>query len=236
MSYSRPTSALLLAALLSAGAAAESPPEAAPDTGPQLAPPPTAQFVPAQLLDAGDSRARSACYAASLLQSGTETESTVTLLIEADGTASVDRWPAGVSPGFQQTVECLLPLMRLSPATADGLPVASRATLPFQLVLGHEPDAEVRLEPPVARSTPELMAKTRAGCIPASLQGKGEPVLAIEVDTAGRVTRTRVVESSGDPQVDEAARCIAGKTRFAPGKRNGYLQKMTITSTVRIGS
>lgn len=118
MRYTGPGTLILLATLLSARAAAQ-------DSG-------------ATLLDAGDNQARSKCYPETLLRSGYQLRGRVAIRIETDGTATVDQWPEGASPEFQQTVECLLPLLRFAPATAAGMPVASRVILPFELTLGDD--------------------------------------------------------------------------------------------------
>lgn len=233
--YASTVTLVLLAALLAPSAAADGFGAASPEPGTPPAPQPPGTFTPAQLLDAGDGAARSKCYSDVLRRSGVEFTGNVILLIEIDGKASVDEWPAGASAEFRKTVECVLPLMRIAPATQDGVPVASRVRLPFQLALADAPDERVVLQPPRAVSGPEDRAKARAACVPAGLEPVSAPMLAIEVDTGGKVTRAQVVESSGDPRVDEAARCIARKTRFAPGTRNGYLQRMTVTTRVGLG-
>lgn len=235
MRYTGPKAMILIAALLPGPTAAGDLGAAQPAAGAPDGPPPAGARVPARLLDAGDGRARSKCYSDVLRRSGVELTGTVTLLIEADGTASVERWPAGVSPEFSKTVECVLPLMRFAPATESGAPVASRMHLPFQLALADALEENVVVRPPAAVSRPEDRARARAACVPEGLQAASAPMLALEVDTGGRVVRARVVESSGDPRVDEAARCIAMMTRFAPGTRNGYLQRMTVTTRFGLG-
>jgi len=138
MRYTGPWTLILLATLLAARAAAQESGAAPPDAVPPSAPGPAGPVVPAALLDAGDDEARSSCYPETLLRSAYELRGRVAIRIETDGTASVDQWPEGASPEFQQTVECLVPLLRFAPATAAGAPVSSRVILPFELVLGED--------------------------------------------------------------------------------------------------
>jgi TonB family protein len=194
--------------------------------------------VPPEILGFTDPRAAGGCYAAELRRSGTEIRASVTLAVDAEGKARVKEWPLGVSEGYKKTVLCLLKLLRISPGTLDGHPVPSEATLPVALSLYDTPGMPIRtrFEPPVAISTPEELRQAQAECAPAEFRGHGEPGVEVKVSAAGKVSGIRIVQSSGDPAVDRVAECIIGKTRFAPGTRNGAARHMTMTTTVRIGT
>lgn len=197
--------------------------------------PPATDVQPPKSLGVDNPNRIAPCYSDKLRRAGIELRSSVILLIDVDGKASVGEWPAGASEGLKETVLCLLQHLRFEPAMADGRPVPASVIQSFSFSLTDTGEERVKFEPPVAVSTPEELAQAQAECAPQGVSGSGEPALEIEVDYRGKITKTRVVESSGDAAVDALALCIAGKTRFTPGQRNGRPVKAIITTTVRIG-
>ncbi len=193
---------------------------------------------PPRFLGMSKEEAGKRCYSDEMRRAGTEARSIVPLLVDTDGRASVKDWPPGLSEDFKESVLCVASKLRFAPGTADGRPVPSEISMPFNFALSAYPDMPTpfKFEPPVAISTDDEMRQAQAECAPPGFTGRGEPGVELKVSAAGRVSGVRIVQSSGDPAVDRLAECIIGKTRFAPGRRNGAARHMTMTTTVTIGA
>lgn len=61
---------------------------------------------------------------------------------------------------------------------------------------------------------------------PPAAESPGEAEVAVMIDTAGRVTDTRIVSASS-PTLADSALAAVRRWRFTPGKRNGQLIAMS---------
>jgi protein TonB len=86
------------------------------------------------------------------------------------------------------------------------------------------PPRTVQITPPSMKSSPRSLANALNSCYPSAsrrLNEEGRVVVTVTIGTDGKMTDTRVAQTSGFERLDGAAECVIRKLTFNPGKRDG---------------
>lgn len=155
------------------------------------------------------------CYAQSARWAGQEGRLLVTATIEADGSLSAYELPPGVEPWQAETAKCVLGVLKFSPGTLDGVPVAARAIVPISFSLMGGP----RVEFQKLLSTQAEFEEANRTCYPPGMSVEATPQYRVTVSRLGNATRIEVVESTGDERLDKAGICLLRLLKFQPAMR-----------------
>ncbi|MSQ92580.1 MAG: energy transducer TonB [Gammaproteobacteria bacterium] len=124
--------------------------------------------------------------------------------------------------------------MVFDPATYNGIPVSSTATMPFKFGLSDSDLAE-QVVPPTILSQRDEIAAAHDKCLPADLHEGGSVELALTISRTGRVVAVRTAISSGSDKVDQVAACVARTLRYTRPRYRGQVVEMGgIVSKVRV--
>lgn len=136
--------------------------------------------------------------------------------IGADGGIKATKLPGDAPSWMVETTRCVAAELRLYPGTHDGEPVESVATIPFHL--RHDDVGIESAEPPTDR---EAIEAAYRACYPPDQLAMGTVLFNFDVTVDGDVSGARIVRSSGDIVLDQAAACILPRLRFEPSRRDG---------------
>ena len=151
---------------------------------------------------------------------------TMQVTIDPEGRISDMELPAGAPPWMERTAACGKQKFRFLPGSRDGVPVASTVSLPFSLDFGGTTSQLVHPQPPGDAAMIE--AAFRA-CYPPDQLAMGTVHFNFDVNADGSVGNAKIVRSSGDPVLDEAATCILPRLTFTPMRHAGTPVKSNIT-------
>lgn len=82
----------------------------------------------------------------------------------------------------------------------------------------------VQITPPSMKSSPRSLASALNSCYPSAsrrLNEEGRVTVVVTIGTDGKMSSTKVAQSSGFERLDGAAECVLRKLTFNPGKRDG---------------
>ena len=152
------------------------------------------------------------------------TEMAVDLDIAADGKVRkitlTDKSPAW----FKGLAECAVTQLRFAPATWDGLPDESTASVTFNLRASGSSDAsyvEIDAMGPVITPPRLQPGRDRHSCFPDQMTGRvGRFVVTLTVMPDGSVANMTLPTGS-EPWVEKTAHCLLGQATFIPGTTNG---------------
>jgi len=199
-------------------------PEASPCAASFVLPPGSTPPKPISVSGNGESILNS-CYPDSARREGTEGRLVIRVLVGQDGVVKSTRLPDGVVDWQRKAADCLARKMLFEPARlADGTPVAAIAKVPIEFYLASPGEDIERVTYASLSSTAEEIAQIHRSCYPADLLPagpSGEALYRVHLSTRGRVTKLELLDSSGDPRLDEAGRCIVKAYKFEPARRDG---------------
>jgi TonB family protein len=184
----------------------------------------TTQPRPTNLLELRD--VMNSLYPAELRAAGRGGSVEVALVVGPDGAARDVQVVRSTDAAFDTATLTALRVLRFTPASVDGKPVAVRVDLPirWQVAAGdsriHEL-AEVD-EPPVpsnVEATAERMARLYPPWLRAAGQG-GTVTVRLHVDAQGAVVDARVANST-EPQLDPPSLHVARALTFTPAQVAG---------------
>lgn len=155
------------------------------------------------------------CYARSARRSGQEGRVFVTVTIEPDGSLGHFDLPTGIEAWQDETARCVLGVLKFLPGTRDGIPVAAQATLPISFSLIGSPPIQY---PKLVSTASEIEVANRI-CYPPDLSAQAVPQYRVTISRAGKATKIKVVESTGDERLDEAGICLLKLLKFQPAMR-----------------
>ena len=154
------------------------------------------------------------CYSKKARRAGSQGRLYVQVVIEADGSLGQIDMPEGIEPWAEETARCVLGKLKFLPGTRDGVPVAAMATLPIQMsLIGSPPIEYLKL----ASTQAEIEEANRA-CYPPDSHAIARAQFRVTVTSRGKATHIEIVESTGDPNLDEAGVCILNRMKFIPAK------------------
>jgi protein TonB len=117
------------------------------------------------------------------------------------------------------------------PAGGSAAPssVATQVQGTTQRVASRIPTRDATFEEPkrIRPNKPEYPVTLKAQNI------EGNVVVSVDISESGRVTRVNIVQASGYPEFDEAARRAALSERFSPAMRDGRAVAFTLSYTYR---
>lgn len=118
---------------------------------------------------------------------------------------------------------CVANAMQIEPATRDGIPVQSTASIPLKTWTEEAIDQVQprNLTPAVLASTPEEIDATFRECTPPGLKGAQNVPYQFTVDAEGLAKGVRVLDSRTDRQVNKVGHCVLEKLRFEPYVHDG---------------
>jgi TonB family protein len=212
------TATALTAAILGAPEAPP-PPESAPVD---------ARTTPPRILP-GNQAAINNCYSRSGKRRGGEGRTVVEATIAPDGSVGDVQLAPGILPWQEQTARCVIGQMRFEPGRHDGEPVAARIQFPIVFSLQDVAGSTSLVTDPKLRSTHEEIEDAYRACYPADMVSIARPQYSVTIDTKGRVTASKLVESSGDDALDRAGTCMFERIRFDPATRDDRPVSATLT-------
>lgn len=149
----------------------------------------------------------------------------LTLTVAPDGSIRDVEVPAGADGWPARTAECLKRKVSLFPGSRNGVAVESQVRLPVMLYSDYKyPDLQAP-EPP---SDPDLIEAAYRACYPSDQLAMGSVHFTLDVNADGSVSNAKIVRSSGDPVLDEAASCILPRLKFKPMMRGKKPVKSSI--------
>lgn len=128
--------------------------------------------------------------------------------------------PAGVLPWMADAVKCVADRLDFYPAALRTTLAESWVVLPLDFNLTDEQHFDAEVTPPSVRSDDAAILAAYRKCYPAGHTGEARINYRITVSRGGRAYRVELLESSGDPALDEAGRCILRNLAFAAARRD----------------
>jgi hypothetical protein len=187
-------------------------------------------ITPPRISNTATKRELELCYPKRMLR----TNVNVVVSISETGHVTDIQFPPAASAEIQAAVRCVVEKMVFEPATYNGVPVSSSATIPFKFGLSDSDLAEPVVAPTIL-SQPGEIAAAHDKCLPADLHEGGIVELALTISQAGRVVAVRTAISSGSDKVDQVAACVARTMRYTRPRYRGQAVEMGgIGSTIRV--
>jgi len=157
------------------------------------------------------------CYPVGAGIEGEGAEVSVNFKVDADGKPVEMQLPPGTEPWADAAITCALPRLTFYPATRGGMPEAGPAvaTIVFPGPDEKVPASRKVTQPALDASGPELDL-ARAECRPAGLDVTGVVFTAFTIGENGAAVAPVIFRTSGDPRLDQAAKCILARVRFTP--------------------
>ncbi|HEU0224190.1 MAG TPA: TonB family protein [Steroidobacteraceae bacterium] len=195
------------------------------DDGPRATPP---------ILVSGDPNSIHGCYPAAALDRAREGRLTVIVEVQTDGTVSDVEYPPGTEQWQQDAARCIVSRMKFRPGTVNGEPVVSRATLPIQFMLGNLSGRALLQDAAQFRSSPSQLEAAYRACYPPASTGEQSSVYKFTIGVDGRARNVALVESGGDPTLDQAGRCILRRLEFQPLLRGSQAVKSMVSMPLHV--
>lgn len=181
------------------------------------------------ILISGDLDGLGGCYPTAALDRGREGRLTVIVVVQTDGTVSDVEFPPGTEQWQQDAAGCLVSRMKFRPGTVNGEPVVSRATLPIRFMLGNLSRRALLQDTAQLRSSPSQLEDAYRACYPLAGTAEQSPVYRFTIGVDGRARNVKLVESGGDPTLDQAGRCILRRLEFQPLLRGSQAVKSVVS-------
>jgi TonB family protein len=143
---------------------------------------------------------------------------TIEATVGADGSITGTKLPADAPAWAVETTRCVAADMRLYPGTHDGEPVDSKVRIPFHYT--HDTGG-LGFESPKPPTDREVIEAAYRACYPPDQLAMGSVLFNFDVTVDGEVRRAKIVRSSGDIMLDQAAACILPRLHFEPSRRDG---------------
>jgi hypothetical protein len=157
----------------------------------------------------------SACYSRFARNTGQMGRVIVRVTIAPDGSVAEAGFPPGIAAWQEQTARCVLQVVPFTPGTKDGTPVTAQVDMPIVFSL----DDSGRVTFLKVKSTDEEMEAALRDCYPADTISIATPKFRVAVSPRGRAMDVKLVESSGDENLDRAGACVLKALNFHPTKQ-----------------
>jgi TonB family protein len=137
-----------------------------------------------------------------------------------DGKVQEFLLPGGVLPWMSEAARCVAGKLEFYPAVLRTTLVEAWTVVPLNFNLTVNPHFDSEVIPPTLRSDEAAILAAYRKCYPAAHTGAARINYRITVSKGGRAYRVELLESSGDPALDEAGICILRNLSFVAARRN----------------
>ena len=160
------------------------------------------------------------CHAPWTLDDLKEGELDLPVRVGRDGKVQEFLLPGGILPWMSEAARCVAGKLEFYPAVLRTTLVEAWTVVPLNFNLTRDPHLDSEVTPPRLRSDEaEILAAYRK-CYPPGLTGEARINYRITISKGGRAYRVELLESSGDPALDEAGICILRNLAFTAARRN----------------
>lgn len=149
-----------------------------------------------------------------------EGELDLPVLVGRDGKVKEFLLPGGILPWMSEAARCVAGKLEFYPAVLRTTLVESWTVVPLNFNLTRNPHFDSEVTPPTLRSDEAAIMAAYRKCYPAGHAGEARIDYRITVSRGGRAYRVELLESSGDPALDEAGICILRKLSFVAARRD----------------
>lgn len=212
---------LVLAAFLQVTDAA--PPASLSTAEPEITPP---------RMQKGNAREFDKCYPQRARRAGSEGRTVVAVSIEADGSVSEMEFAPGIEPWQEETARCVISLAKFTPGKRGGVAVPAQVHVPINFYLETGSAKAPVVTNPKLVSTPVEIEDAYRACYPPDSLAIAQPKYRVSFNERGNMTEMDLVESSGDEALDVAGKCVLGKLKFEPTRRNKRAVRSTVTMPI----
>lgn len=160
------------------------------------------------------------CHAPWTLEDLKEGKLDLPVRVGRDGKVKEFLLPGGILPWMSEAARCVAGQLEFYPAVLRTTLVESWTVVPLNFNLTRNPHLDSEVIPPSLRSDEAAILAAYRKCYPAGHTGEARIDYRITVSRGGRAYRVELLESSGDPALDEAGRCILRNLSFTAARRN----------------
>jgi TonB family protein len=160
------------------------------------------------------------CHAPWTLEDLKEGELDLPVLVGRDGNVKEFLLPGGILPWMSEAARCVAGRLEFYPAVLRTTLVESWTIVPLNFNLTRNPHFDSEVTPPTLRSDETAIMAAYRKCYPAGHAGEARINYRITVSKGGKAYRVELLESSGDPALDEAGICILRNLSFVAARRN----------------
>lgn len=136
--------------------------------------------------------------------------------------------PAGVLPWMADAVKCVADRLDFYPAVLRTTLAESWVVLPLDFNLTDEQHFDAEVTPPSLRSDDAGILAAYRKCYPAGQSAMITIQYRITIAKTGRVRKAELLESSGNPSLDDAGICILRNLAFIAARRGGHAVESTL--------
>ena len=168
------------------------------------------------------------CHAPWTIEDLKEGELDLPVRVGRDGKVQEFLLPEGILPWMSEAARCVAGQLEFYPAALRTTLVESWTVVPLDFNLSRNPHFDSEVIPPKVRSDEAAILAAYRKCYPAGHTGEARIDYRITISKGGRAYRVELMESSGDPALDEAGICILRNLAFVAARRNGYAVESTL--------
>jgi TonB family protein len=160
------------------------------------------------------------CHAPWTLEELKEGELDLPVRVGRDGKVKEFLLPGGILPWMSEAARCVAGKLEFYPAVLRTTLVEAWTVVPLNFSLTRDPHLDSEVTPPTLRSDEAAILAAYRKCYPAGHAGEARINYRITISRGGRAYRVELLESSGDPALDEAGICILRNLSFVAARRN----------------
>jgi len=160
------------------------------------------------------------CHAPWTLEDLKEGELDLPVRVGRDGKVQEFLLPGGILPWMSEAARCVAGQLEFYPAVLRTTLVESWTVVPLNFNLTRDPHLDSEVIPPSLRSDEAAILAAYRKCYPDGHTGEARINYRITVSKGGRAYKVELLETSGDPALDEAGLCILKNLAFTAARRN----------------
>jgi TonB family protein len=160
------------------------------------------------------------CHAPWTLEELKEGELDLPVRVGRDGKVKEFLLPGGILPWMSEAARCVAGKLEFYPAVLRTTLVEAWTVVPLDFNLTRDRHLDSEVTPPTLRSDEAAIMAAYRKCYPAGHAGEARINYRITISRGGRAYRVELLESSGDPALDEAGICILRNLSFVAARRN----------------
>jgi TonB family protein len=160
------------------------------------------------------------CHAPWTLEELKEGELDLPVRVGRDGKVQEFLLPGGILPWMSEAARCVAGKLEFYPAVLRTTLVEAWTVVPLDFNLTRDRHLDSEVTPPTLRSDEAAIMAAYRKCYPAGHAGEARINYRITISRGGRAYRVELLESSGDPALDEAGICILRNLSFVAARRN----------------
>jgi TonB family protein len=160
------------------------------------------------------------CHAPWAFDDLKEGELDLPVLVGRDGKVKEFLLPGGILPWMSEAARCVAGKLEFYPAVLRTTLVEAWTVVPLDFNLTRNPHLDSEVTPPTLRSDEAAIMAAYRKCYPAGHAGEARINYRITISRGGRAYRVELLESSGDPALDQAGICILRNLSFVAARRN----------------